>query len=135
MMNNPFSRAIAFRYVNDANATISAGDGVVAYKTLTAARTIQLPPANAFDPSQELILLDASGSCSGTNTLTIAPSGTDNINGANSTIALSTSARSWALAPDVGSSSSTTTGRDAITRPRSIRFWTPYGTSRSRAPK
>jgi hypothetical protein len=60
-------------------------DYLVAYTSITAARTVTLPAASSFAAGRRLILYDESGSVSAALTVSLAPNGTDKINGANST--------------------------------------------------
>lgn len=54
--------------------TVLASDGLVAYTSLSAARVVTLPAQGSTVPAgQEFIIKDESGSCSGTNTITITP--------------------------------------------------------------
>ncbi|MBV8971997.1 MAG: hypothetical protein JO290_06870 [Sphingomonadaceae bacterium] len=70
--------------VSDANYTVLTTDRMVAYTTLTAARTVSLPTAASFPTGTRLLVIDETGNCSATKTITIAPNGTDNLEGANS---------------------------------------------------
>ncbi len=72
--------------VSDAAYTALATDRSVAYIALTAARTVTLPAASAYPAGATLTILDESGACSATNTLTLAAAGTDKINGAASAV-------------------------------------------------
>ena len=72
--------------VSDANYTIVPADSKVAYITLTAARTLTLPGATAYPPGQTLWILDETGDCSATDTVTIVPAGSDTIAGGTSVI-------------------------------------------------
>ena len=58
--------------VNDAAYAAAAADRTVAYIALTAARTVTLPAASAFPAGATLTVLDESGACSATVTLTLA---------------------------------------------------------------
>ncbi len=58
--------------VADANYTATAADEIVALTSLTAARTITLPSAGSLPAGKQLIIKDESGSCSGSNTITVA---------------------------------------------------------------
>ena len=69
------------RTVADANATIASTDRLVAYTALTAARTVALPPAAAFPAATLLTIIDESGACSASNTITINRAGADTIAG------------------------------------------------------
>jgi len=68
--------------VNNANYTAVQGDSVIAYTAIAAARVVTLPAASALAAGQRLTIVDESGSCSGTNTISIARAGADTINGA-----------------------------------------------------
>ncbi|HEY1944127.1 MAG TPA: hypothetical protein VGH40_18595 [Roseiarcus sp.] len=67
--------------VADANYAALPTDRLVAYTALTAARTVSLPPASAYPPGQHLVVVDESGACSATNTITVSRAGSDTING------------------------------------------------------
>ena len=71
----------ARRTVADASTTVSAADRFVAYTSLTAARTVSLPAANTYASTTILRIIDESGSCSATNTISISRAGSDTING------------------------------------------------------
>ncbi|WP_158812536.1 hypothetical protein [Methylocapsa sp. S129] len=70
------------RAVADAATTIVAGDRLVAYISLTASRVVTLCAASAFPTGAVLTIVDESGACSATDTITVMASGTDMINGA-----------------------------------------------------
>ncbi len=72
--------------VNDAAYTVLTTDRIVALTALTAARTLTLPAATGYPQGATLTIVDESGACSATNTITIARAGTDTINGATSAI-------------------------------------------------
>lgn len=74
------------RNVADANATITSKDSVLAYSSITAARTVALPAANAVPPGFRVEVVDDSGSASAGNTITVNRAGADTINGAASTV-------------------------------------------------
>lgn len=68
--------------VGDANLTITSTTRTVATTTaLTAPRTFTLPAANTLNAGQTIVILDQAGGINGTNTITVARSGTDTING------------------------------------------------------
>ncbi|MCJ2090852.1 DUF2793 domain-containing protein [Methylobacterium sp. E-005] len=74
--------ALARTQVADAAYTILPTDRTIAVITLTAARTLTLPPASAYPQGVTLVVVDESGACSVTNTLTLArASASDAING------------------------------------------------------
>lgn len=85
-LNNPFLLQIGLQPVADVNATVGSETAVLAYTSISAARTVTLPPANSFDPSQRVRVADFSGSASGTNTITVVPTGSDTINGGSSVV-------------------------------------------------
>lgn len=65
--------------INDASPTITGTDNqYITYNSLTASRTVTLPSASSA--GQMLILSDGAGTCSSTNTIIIARSGSDVIN-------------------------------------------------------
>jgi hypothetical protein len=71
----------------DANFTAAATDHlVVTSVALTAPRTVTLPLANSVNPGYELIVADAAGVVTGTNTLTVGRSGSDTINGVTAAV-------------------------------------------------
>jgi Polysaccharide deacetylase len=71
-------------YVADANYTVTSNNDLVAYTSLSAARTVTLPAVTALS-GKIITVKDESGSCSGTVTITLSPpSGT--IDGASSLV-------------------------------------------------
>jgi hypothetical protein len=72
------------RPVADANYTATPNDDIVAYTSISAARILTLPAANAFQVGRRLIIMDESGSCSGSSSITVSRAGADTINGAAS---------------------------------------------------
>lgn len=73
--------------VGDSDTTIVAADRVVITSaTLTNPRTWTLPAANALNAGQMLIVADAQGTVTTTNTITLARAGSDTINGATSAV-------------------------------------------------
>jgi hypothetical protein len=68
--------------VSDTNYTVQATDRTVAYIALTAPRTAALPASSAYPTGTRLLVVDETGNCSVTKTLTITPNGTDTIDGA-----------------------------------------------------
>lgn len=70
--------------VSDANYSALTTDRLIAYTAITAARTLSLPASSSYPTGTRLIIIDESGSCSATKTITIAPNGTDDLEGANS---------------------------------------------------
>lgn len=74
----------------DGSYSILSTDRVIALATFTAPRSYALPAANTCNPGQRLRILDGRGTLSSTNTLTIARSGSDTINGLTSSLVLAT---------------------------------------------
>lgn len=72
--------------VADANYAVLTTDRIVAYSSLTAARTVTLPAASAFPVGVQLLIVDESGACSATNAISISRAGADTIGGAASTV-------------------------------------------------
>lgn len=72
--------------VADANYTILATDKQVSYTSLSAARVLTLPAASALSAGGSFNIVDESGSCSATNTITINRAGSDTIDGATSLV-------------------------------------------------
>jgi hypothetical protein len=70
--------------VADAAYSALVTDRLIAYTALTAARVVGLPAASSFPPGHRLVVVDESGACSATNTLTLSRAGADTINGAAS---------------------------------------------------
>jgi hypothetical protein len=70
--------------VTDAAYAAAGGDTLIAYTSITAARAVTILAASTM-PGRQITVKDESGSCSGTNTITVAPaSGT--IDGAASKV-------------------------------------------------
>ncbi len=72
--------------VVDVAYTALMTDRLIAYTTITAARVVTLPAASTYPTGTRLVVIDETGNCSTTKTLTIAPNGTDTINGAASAV-------------------------------------------------
>ncbi len=72
--------------ISDANYTVLITDRLIAYTTITAARTVTLPAAASFPPGHRLTVVDESGDCSSTDTITVQCAGSDTINGGASTV-------------------------------------------------
>lgn len=72
--------------VSDGNYTAQTTDRLIAYITITAARTVSLPAASAFPGGSRLLVVDELGGCSATNTITLAANGSDLIDGAASAL-------------------------------------------------
>ncbi len=65
--------------VADANYTVTQTNGLlIAYTSLTAPRVVNLP-ASGLSPGQVIEIVDESGNCNLTNTITIIANGTDSI--------------------------------------------------------
>lgn len=58
--------------VVNANYTLTANDSLIAYTSLSAARTVTLPSASSVTPGKQFIIKDESGNCSSGNTITIS---------------------------------------------------------------
>jgi hypothetical protein len=67
--------------VADTAYTVLATDNNIQYTSLSTARIVTLPAASALTAGKFIIIGDASGSCSASNTLTITRAGTDTISG------------------------------------------------------
>jgi len=72
--------------VNDADYAAAVSAGVIAYTAITAARTVSLPQAGNYAVGSQVLIVDESGSCSATNTITAAASGTDKISGSTTQV-------------------------------------------------
>jgi hypothetical protein len=79
--------------ISDASPTLTVANFMqntltAAYTSLTAARTLTLPVASTLTPGTTLTVVDQTGSITTTNTLTIAPNGTDTLLGSASSYVL-----------------------------------------------
>ena len=85
---NLLTIASQFNYtgVNDANSAPGVNAGTVEYTAISAARTVTIPAANTVDAGKRITVVDASGACSAVNTITLARTGADTINGAASAV-------------------------------------------------
>jgi hypothetical protein len=72
--------------VSDAPYTALVTDRIVAYTALTAARAVSLPAAASYPTGAVLTVIDESGACSPTLTITMTRAGSDTINGATSAV-------------------------------------------------
>lgn len=72
--------------VADAAYAALSTDRLVAYTSLSAARVVTLPAASAFPTGFQLLVIDESGNCSVTNTITVSRAGSDTIDGASSAV-------------------------------------------------
>ncbi len=78
--------ALARTQVSDAAYAVLPADRTVAVTALTAARILTLPAASAYPQGVTLTVVDESGACSATTTITIARAGSDTINGTASVV-------------------------------------------------
>ncbi len=74
--------AVARSQVSDAAYAVLPTDRTVAMTALTAARLLTLPAASAFPQGTTLTVVDESGACSASATISVARAGSDTINGA-----------------------------------------------------
>lgn len=72
------------RAVADAATTIASADRMVCYASLTAARVVTMCAASSFPVGTVLRIIDESGACSATNTITINRVGSDTLDGGTS---------------------------------------------------
>ena len=72
--------------VSDASYTVLATDRTVAYTALTTARAVALPASSAYPTGTRLLIVDETGNCSVTNTITVNAAGMDAIDGAASAV-------------------------------------------------
>jgi Major tropism determinant N-terminal domain len=72
--------------VSDAAYTVLAVDRMVAYTALTAARVVTLPASSAYPIGTVLLIVDETGNCSVTKTLTMTVAGSDTIDGGASAV-------------------------------------------------
>lgn len=78
--------AVAARQaVNDAGVTVTDAMRTIVFTALSAARTVTLPAASGIKAGRQITIIDGSGSASSTNTISLAPNGTDTIAGSNTT--------------------------------------------------
>lgn len=71
---------------SNAGYTVVSTDYLVAQTgILSAARTVTLPAASTFNAGRRLLVIDESGTATATNTISLAPNGTNKINGSNTT--------------------------------------------------
>lgn len=70
--------------VSDAAYSVQTSDRMVAYAALTAARVVTLPAASAYPTGTPLMIVDETGSCSASKTITVNRAGSDLIDGAAS---------------------------------------------------
>jgi hypothetical protein len=79
-------QAIAARTaVADANVAPTDTSRIIAFTSITAARSVNLPAANTITAGRTIDIVDASGSASATKTISLVPNGTDTIAGNNTT--------------------------------------------------
>ncbi|RBP03794.1 hypothetical protein DFR50_14242 [Roseiarcus fermentans] len=84
-----WSVAMAQRRALAASGTTILGtDRIIAHTTLSGAVTDTLPAASAFPVGERLLVIDESGSCSTTNTITVQRAGSDTIGGGVTSIAV-----------------------------------------------
>lgn len=72
--------------VADTAYTALATDRTILYTSIAAARIVTLPAASAVAAGFTLTVADASGSCSATNTITLARAGADTVNAGTFTV-------------------------------------------------
>ncbi len=70
--------------VADAAYSALTTDRMIAYTSITAARAVALPSATSLPTGTRLLVVDESGNCSATLTITLNRAGSDTINGATS---------------------------------------------------
>ena len=70
--------------VSDAAYPALSTDRLIAYTALTASRVVSLPTSASYPTGTRLMVVDESGSCSATKTISLTPNGGDTIEGANS---------------------------------------------------
>jgi hypothetical protein len=117
--------------VADASYVATFGDSLIAFTSLSAARTVTLPAAAAYPAGKRLTIADESGNCSANFTIAIQRAGADTINGgANAAIAMafgylaleSDGASKWTILDSSAIASSqigdaTASGRALLTAP------------------
>lgn len=103
--------------IADANYTVSSGpngsgtpaDTYIAFSSISAPRTVTIPSIASVTSGTVLIIADESGSCNGTNTITLSGAningaGSYILNSAHSYVSLLAGASSWQIVGSVGSS-------------------------------
>lgn len=71
--------------VSDAAYSALVTDRIIAFTALTAARAVALPAASSYPQGHQITVVDESGSCSSTFTITINRAGSDTIHGGAAT--------------------------------------------------
>jgi hypothetical protein len=98
--------------VSDGGYTVLATDRLIAYVALTAARAVALPAASTFPTGARLLVVDETGNCSATKTITLNRNGSDLIDGAATAVintaygylaVESNGANSWTIIDQVAS--------------------------------
>jgi hypothetical protein len=80
-ITNQFGRTA----VSDAAYTMATTDKLIAYTSISTARTVTLPAANTMLAGARVVIVDESGQASASNTISLAPNGSDGIVGSNTT--------------------------------------------------
>lgn len=88
MQSNPLQSGIGYKAVADIGASADRTVSLLAYTSLTASRVVNLAASKTFDPSQEIVIADASGNASPTAFIAITPNGAETINGINGPVAI-----------------------------------------------
>jgi Major tropism determinant N-terminal domain len=68
--------------VSDGNYTAQSTDRLIAYITLTASRIVSLPTASSYPTGSRLLVVDESGACSASKSITLSANGSDLVDGA-----------------------------------------------------
>lgn len=109
--------------VADASYQALASDRTIAFTSLTAARTVTLSAAASFPAGTQLLVVDESGACSFTVTITIARTGSDTIDGGTSAVVsapfgflalTSNGTAKWTIVDFTGATSAQLTNRNAL---------------------
>lgn len=106
--------------VSNADYSAISTDRTIVYVTLSAAHTVTLLPASSYAPGAKLLIFDRSGNASGTNTIKVAPAGSDTINGANATTNAVTNAFGSATIETDGVSKWTVLPNTTLTLPLAV---------------
>lgn len=69
--------------VADAAKSVSAFENLICYTSISQARVVSLPAAATMGANAVLTVVDESGSCDGTKTISVTPNGAETINGVN----------------------------------------------------
>jgi hypothetical protein len=99
-LTNTYAAVSDTAYSLTAPAANSNWVTTIGYTALTAARIVSLPAASSYPTGTRLTIADEIGLCTSVLTIAVSPNGTDDINGANSSVVLNTAYAHIALISD-----------------------------------